>query len=159
MVAVVAGDPWSPEEADHLASCPDCTREWSIVERGSRVGSQLAALDPDRIVGRVRERLRHEPRASGRTPIPFRTARRWALGLAAAAALFLVVRASLEPDFDDESPRVGVLTELDELTGAELETLLTTIVTEDPMVRGDESDLGDLTHDELERLLDSWERS
>lgn len=163
MPVVAAGADWTPDEAAHLASCPDCAAEWRVVKAAAGVGGQLPAVDPARISARVRARLAAEP-ANESTVIPIRSARRgrWLMGLAAAAVLVLAVRAVVRPpapvDPGLAAPTGTVLSELEELSSNELESVLgdwdeEQVGTPAAGVPG----LSDLSADELERVLRSWE--
>jgi hypothetical protein len=159
------GKPWTELEAAHLAACPDCSAEWEAVSRTASLGRELPPLDSAVITARIKQRLAagngHETEVLvfRRHPVT-----RWALGLAAAAALtFAVVRGRhrdprLVPTGGPTSVAAAaapLLTELDELSAPELEVVLKDWQTDEAGVTG--NGLGDLTSDELERLLRSWE--
>jgi hypothetical protein len=85
MPAVARGEAeWSAKEMAHLQACADCRAEWAVVSAGVGVGSG-AALDADALAARVLQRLKTEPVARRSR------ARFWLAGLAAAAAVILVV--------------------------------------------------------------------
>ena len=148
---VVAGGlaAWSDEEARHLSACADCAAEWRLVQRGRALGAGLPSPDLDRVVRGVRARLA----AAEVTPIASRRRYgRW-LGLMAAAAV-VIVAVRFGSRRNEPVAAGGVLTELEELSSSELESVLT-----DLEVGGsaDDGNLGDLDADELEQVLHSWE--
>lgn len=148
--------PWAAAEAAHLAACPECAAEWRLVEMTRELGARLPALDPARIADGLHRRLAQAPPdvvpIFGRRPI------RWVVGLAAAAALVLALRTATSPTGQPElNPGASVLSELDELSGQELASVLEVLDVEDKPPAVDGPGLGDLTSDELERLLRGWE--
>ena len=151
---------WRPSEAAHLESCPDCRLEWDLVCAAHALGSGvLTALDTSRIAERVARRT-VEADSSARPRI-LRSARRWLTGLAAAAALVLVVRSWRpgQPVVKTPSPAaVTVLNELDDLTPSELESVLEALPPAAEAVPHLESvPFGDLEPQDLERVLRSLE--
>ncbi|MEO8449659.1 MAG: hypothetical protein ABI647_07720 [Gemmatimonadota bacterium] len=155
MVAVVhGGDPWTAEEQAHLVGCGDCAKEWKVVVIAAGLGKSIS-LDGSALAARVTERLKTEPpRARSRI---LRIAAQWGVGLAAAAALILVVRPG-PPRPDREQPRaVEVLHELDDLNADELEEVLRSVEIEGTAGATADPAIGDLTPSELERLLHSLE--
>ncbi|MGH7561279.1 MAG: hypothetical protein ACRENB_09685 [Gemmatimonadales bacterium] len=149
---------WTPEESAHLAECAECGLEWRLV-RGAIDLGRSDAVDVERVAGAVLRRMNQSP------PAPVTVIRRRALWLAAlpvAAALALVVgRNAVGPGPDRSVPGLAqpaaVLTELDDLSSTELQTVLDAL---DPTVNtvGAESGrLGDLNAQELERILRSLE--
>ena len=87
------------------------------------------SLDPERIAEATRRRLATEPAPS---PVVWRRPRYWATVLAGAAAVLLVIRLTLpgpatRPSATGSAPAVPFLTELDELSPAELEFVLETL--------------------------------
>ena len=159
MPVVAAGGQWTADEAAHLASCPDCATEWQLVQAARRLGQRLA-LDPDRIAERVRTRLETQPAV---VQIRRSRALRWAAGLAAAAVLFLAVRIGvverpMETSASDSVPVELVLTELDDLTSSELDSVFVELETDEiPVPALGISGFNDLTPEELERVLRDWE--
>jgi hypothetical protein len=155
MPAVAQGTAqWSEEEAKHLAGCPNCQAEWSLVQGAQALGSQAAALDVERLGVAVLGRLRAERQASR-----WRRAG-WVTGLAAAAAVALVVWVK-GPDKTvgpvHEAFRIPVA-ELDSLDNRELESVLEDL--DAPLGAGSlngSSGLGDLDDGQLERVLRSLE--
>jgi len=163
MVAVARGESsWTEEEAAHVASCRDCGSEWRVVSAAAAVGARLPELNIARISARVRERLA-EPATSIESGLRARGRGRWtnwAIGLAAAAMLVLAVRLTRKPPTPVPPIAVEsalVLSELDELSASELEEVLTELDGSGGVPGADGSGLGDLTADELERVLRSWE--
>ncbi len=149
---------WTVGEAGHLARCADCAAEWRLHDVAGRLGGRLPVLDPARIAGRL-----HRELAAGRPdvlPLIRRRPVRWAIGLAAAAALVLAVRMAGPSGGSGPAVPViqaAVLSELDDLSGQELASVLEVVEADRPGPSVDESGLGDLTADELERLLRNWE--
>ncbi len=149
---------WTAAEVAHLASCADCAAEWRLIGAAAELGARLPAVDSARIAIGVQQRLASAP--PDVVPIVQRRPFRWAVGLAAAAAVVLAVRMA-SPGGGSRpigtGPSIGVLSELDELTGQELVSVLEVLDSERlaPSVEG--PGLGDLTSDELEHLLRSWE--
>lgn len=83
-------DEWTPAELGRVAADADLAAEWRVVQAAARLGDRGAALvDPQRVAVAVTARLDTPVPVSGRSG-PRRAW--WAVtGLAAAAALFLVV--------------------------------------------------------------------
>ncbi len=159
MAEVAAGGTgWTAEEAGHVAGCVDCAAEWRLHRAAAHLGGRLPALDPARIATRV-----HRELAESRPdvlPLTRRRPVRWALGLAAAAAVVLAVRLvgpSRGPEPAAAVVPGVVLSELDDLTGQELASVLEVVEGDRPGPSIVEPGLGDLTADELERLLRNWE--
>jgi hypothetical protein len=144
---------WSAEEARHLDGCADCRAEWDLIRLAGRVGTAAPrmAAHPALAAG-VLQRLREAPvpSASGR-------ARRWAVGLAAAAgvALAVWVGASREPAAPAGGAAVAQVS--DTLEAVEVDSLLEG----DAPIAGwsmlESPGLGDLDEGELERVLSTWE--
>ncbi len=159
MVAVAAGlDAWTDEESRHLSVCADCGAEWRLVRQGRELGARLPTLDLDRVAGGVRARLAAGPAGQDARVVPIGSRRRgfrWLVGLATAAAVILAAwYANIRTEPAGESGAALVLTELEGLTSSELEMVLTGL--EAPSVP-DGGRLGDLSADELEQVLRSWE--
>lgn len=150
--------PWTPEEAAHLTSCDGCAAEWRLVVTARRLGAAAAAqVDPARLAHEVlagvatRNRADRWKRAG------------WLVGLAAAAALVLVVwrggqpgaeLATVTPAEEFHLP----LAELDVLDSPILEAVLEGF--DAPVGDGSTVDgprLGDLDDTQLERVLRSLE--
>jgi hypothetical protein len=159
------GKPWTDRESAHLAACTDCAAEWLVVSRAAKLGASVPAVDSAAVATAVRSRL-----ANATRPAETRVLRRprfvgWGIGVAAAAAVILAVARGRHPD---RRPPVAVatlpatgpaatplLTELDELSAPELEVVLKDWQPDPAASVG--PGMGDLTPDELERLLRSWE--
>ena len=84
---------WTPQEADHLASCGDCRAEWELVVATSRLGMGLPdGLSAETLAARALARLAAD-RLAARARV-----RRWmAVGLAAAAAIVVAVLLQRAP--------------------------------------------------------------
>ncbi len=154
-----AGGKWTPVETAHLAGCAECRLEWELVQAASALGRAAASrIDPNRVAARVLHRLTEAPRRSSGFAV--RPAR-WALALAAAAAIVLAFRiaGSHSPVRVAPSPaRPGILHELDELTASELEAIFDAI----PPAAANETHVesapfGELDTNDLERVLRSLE--
>ena len=159
MAQVARGDTaWTADEATHLRGCADCAAEWRLIAVAAKLGAKLPALDPARMATQLHRQL-----ATARpdvVPMTRRRPFRWAVGLAAAAALILAVRmvgpgAGRGPA--GTKPGVGVLSELDELSGQELVAVLEVFEVDRPAPSVEAPGLGDLTSDELAHLLRNWE--
>ena len=80
--------PWSAEESEHLARCPECQAEWEVVRSAGGLGADLPLAQSDEVTARLvlqrisRERGQARRRRAGLV-----------VGMAAAAALLLVVFA------------------------------------------------------------------
>ncbi len=147
---------WTASEAAHVAACPECAAEWRLVGMASELGARMPALDPARMADRLHRRLAEAP--PDVVPIFRRRPMRWAVGLAAAAAAVLALRTATAPVGQPNlEAGVGVLSELDELSGQELASVLEVFDADDKPPAVDGPGLGDLTSDELERLLRGWE--
>jgi len=152
---------WGPSEAAHLESCPACRLEWDLVRTAHGLGADVAAaLDTGRIAEKVARRIADAgPVARPRVAAPVA---RWLIGLAAAAALVLAVRpwrfGGSVPNPAHPVAAVSVLNELDDLTPAELESVLEGLPTAAEAVPHVESvPFGDLEANDLERMLRSLE--
>jgi hypothetical protein len=119
LVAGGAGH-WSFAESRHLAECADCQAEWGLVQATRRIGLDLeGSLDLPAIEAGVLAGLRAAPK-------PTRRIRRavWLIPLGVAAAVLLMVLR--EPSTAPDSPSAAsLLPELETLTSAELESVLT----------------------------------
>ena len=153
---------WTDPESAHLAGCADCSATWQIVETARALGESAARrVDPAQVGGAVLARLREERRAA-------RWKRGgWIAGLAAAAAIVLIVWGKSAPGgLGGPSVPVAAVTqplrvplaELERLDAAQLEAVLDGI--DQPLGAGaapDAPHLGDLDDHELERVLRSLE--
>jgi hypothetical protein len=153
---------WGPAEATHLESCTSCRGEWELVRAGASLGAVAGpGVDTGRVAQAVLRRLREAPIPQ---PIPgIRRVGRWALGVAAAAAIVFTVLLArphrTAPATALTAPVAGsMLEELDELTAPELESVLESF---SPAVEAlphlERSPIGDLKPQELERVLRSLE--
>jgi hypothetical protein len=149
---------WTPEEAAHLASCPDCRAEWALVQAARRVEAGAPAVDVEAVVGAVQRRLGMERAARRRHPWV------WAAAAAAAAGIAFAVTTGTErgevpaPLAVAEAGPLLPLPELEGLETAQLDTLLQTL---DGQL-ADESTAApaaveDGAGDELEDILAGWE--
>jgi hypothetical protein len=177
MPDVVAGGEWSAAEAAHMAGCADCTAEWTIIQEAAALGVAFTLRrDPAAIARAVLDRVAEAKRAERRrTGIVRRAA-----GTAAAASIIVAAWVTLHrPPAASPNPITNELpvassgtlrapdstatltldiAELDGLSTAELKDLLDRM--DVPLSTGrtvDPSRAGDLTHDELERVLRSLE--
>jgi len=151
---------WRPSESAHLETCQDCRLEWELVRATHALGSGVVtSLDTSRIGERVTRRMAEADSAA--RPGILHSGRRWLIGLAAAAALVLVVRSWRpgQPEVKPPSPAaVTVLNELDDLTPSELESVLEALPPAAEAVPHLETvPFGDLEPQDLERMLRSLE--
>jgi len=134
--------------------------EDELVRTAARLGTaQAETLDPARVAERVLARLASEP-AEVR-PLPRRVAP-WFVGLAAAAALLVVLRLtvlSTSPTSPTSPSARSVLHELDDLGTGELEEILETIPVPTAALSPapEAAPLSELDSIHLERLLRSLE--
>lgn len=157
---------WSAAELAHLGSCADCAAEWNLIRTTARLGDRTAArLDTARlaaaVLGEVKQRKQRDRWRRGS----------WMVGLAAAAAIVLVVTLQGPPARPDlasavdsgtgQAVEVGLhlpLAELESLDQGQLESVLEGLdapVSEvDP---GPAPSFGDLNDSQLERVLRSLE--
>ncbi len=163
--AVVLGRAqWTPQEVRHLQECAACEQEWRVVLAASRLGQGVQGrIDTEATTASLLRKLRDERRADRARH------RTWTLGgLAAAAAIAVAVWTGSPGEFSDRAGQTGPLAaaqleiplpELENLQPAELDSVLQTM--DDPNNFRDPStgdpELSDLTSDELERVLDTWE--
>lgn len=150
-------DSWTPEEAAHLAACPECEPAWRLIQAAAHLGAgSAAAIDTARTADRVLTRVallrrRARWRAVG-----------W-IGLAAAAAAVLVVSVGRRgPTVSRvEADTAGFrlpLAELEGLNAPQLESVLDGL--DAPLgsvATPDAPALGDLEKVQLERVLRSLE--
>ncbi|MGE3615455.1 MAG: hypothetical protein AB7L66_06235 [Gemmatimonadales bacterium] len=154
MPVLARGAEWTAAEREHLAACGHCAAEWRLLSAAASLGGGIQ-IDAERVAGAVRARLAADPRPT-RSLWVRRAA--WVTGLAAAAALFVAIRTAVRTEaVVAASPMV--LSELDQLSEQELETLLDDWSDETAKPSAAVSGMGDLTADELERLLSGWEGS
>lgn len=151
---------WTADESKHLTECTSCQKEWELVQAGIRLGNTTPRLrDPDALTRIVLQRLtRHQARIAPRF---------WAVsGLATAAAVAAAVWLGGRDTPSVELQRGGAvvaglqmpLPELESLQSAELESVLQMMddSTSDDEASGD-TGLVDLSTDELQQVLDTWE--
>lgn len=149
---------WTRLERDHLADCPACVLEWRFVQGAIAHGAAaLSRFDHEAVAHRV---ALGWSTIAGRVPArPRRVVVRWAVGLAAAAALLLVVGSSeLTVTAVPSLNTAALLPELRDLTETELETVLQEIpagTTSLSLPLG--AGMSDLDEAELERVLRSLE--
>ena len=144
---------WSAAEATHLTACADCRAEWVLVRAALPLGARVEAeFDAAGAARAVSARLRRA--ATIRWPAP-----RYLVGLAAAAALALVVvRPVQSPAAGPAAAETRFLPELDSLTLDELTRVaegLETPLTETELIEG--QPLFELDATQLERVLRSME--
>jgi hypothetical protein len=151
---------WTAEESAHLAACADCAADWRTVAVARRLGDTAAnRVDAVRVSRTVIARL-----ASDRVARRWRRGG-WVAGLAAAAAVVLMVRVASAPGRTDAVTPQPVstalhvpLAELETLNTDELESVLDGL--DQPIGSGAAPDaprLGDLDDLQLERVLRSLE--
>jgi len=152
---------WGPDEAAHLASCPECRAEWELVLRARALEERAPTISDLAALASALERRLAEDRA-GRA----RARRAFAfVGAAAAAAAILAVVVTQRGPGPAAGPRTVVeaealvpLPELEGLGAAQLDTLLHTL---DRPVAGtstlDASTLGEHEDGELEQVFATWE--
>lgn len=177
MPEVAAGAGWSALEAAHLSDCADCAAEWDVVRRTAALGAGFTMRqEPPAIARAVLDRVAEAKRAERRRSGIVRRA----VGVAAAASVVLAAWVTLHrphaapagrganavpmastgrPTASDSAATLTLdIAELDGLSTAELTDLLDRM--DLPLSTGrtvDPSGAGDLTHDELERVLRSLE--
>ncbi len=144
---------WSHDDLAHLEGCEACQSEWTLIDRATRLGSDIEDhFDLDVVTGRVTERM-----ADTRQGRRFRFQRaRWFVPLAAAASLVIVFSRGqpAEPAVDTDGLAVTVLLpELELLTEDDLELVFDVVpATANPLEQGIPG-VSDLGEEELERLL------
>lgn len=147
---------WDAAALAHLAACRECAAEWRVVSAAVALGRAAPLIDPEE-VGRVV--LRRLAASGGRR----RRARRWLgalVGLAAAAAIVLVLRSPAAPveGRPDVPPTPVFLPELDSLSALQLESVLGSIDRPLGTVRTlDAPGLSGLSDDQLADVLQSME--
>ncbi len=147
---------WTAAETAHLESCADCRAEWELVLAAGRLGARAPRLQEEgALAARVLRRLAEEPAAPAR-----RWKLGWTLGLAAAAAIALAV--GLAVGRDAGAPARVAAGEVVETTAPLSTAQVDSLLDEElgPLAGWsmlDSPTLGDLTEDELERVLRTWE--
>lgn len=146
-------DRWTADEAAHLAGCPSCAGEWRLMGQAMRLGDDAAArLQPDVVATRVLAQVQ----ARRTRPFGARLWLRWApMALAAVLVLTVVGREGLISPSAEAGSTGDILPEFQDLTEAELETLLESVPATDGAVeiRG----FNDLTDDDVSSLLTNLE--
>lgn len=146
-------DRWTADEAAHLTGCASCAAEWRLMGPAMRLGDDAAArLQPDVVATRVLAQVR------ARRPRPFgaRLWLRWApMALAAMLVVAVVGREGMISPSAEAVSAGDILPEFQDLTEAQLETLLEAVPTADGTVeiRG----FNDLTDDDVSSLLTNLE--
>lgn len=144
---------WTSDDEAHLTTCPDCTAEWVLVQRGARLGIAVGdGLVADHVATRVLAELGRPAPAR----VPWLRHWRWlALPIAAALALMIWQGPATGPG-DHAGVTVAVspelLPELELLDASELETLFDVLPASEVPV-GDVGGLGDLDEEELQAML------
>ena len=154
--------PWRVAELEHLSSCADCQLEWQLIEAGAALHQDLQ-VDTVAISEKLRARVAAHPLEDSSVR-PLRTRRLPAgLGLLAAAAsvaLIFGLRTTRVPILPAPTPTEVsvVLPELENLSEAQLETVLSEVEpTDDGAAPMRLPRLGDLTENQLEHLLNELE--
>lgn len=161
--AALGRSEWTPQDIQHLSDCDNCRQEWELVRAAIRMGRQGEdKVDVDTMASSLLQRLGH---AGEMDRLPRRIWSIAALGTAAAVVLAVwtggVNRTPAPAANTGSLAAVQLmipLPELESLQPAELDSVLQTM--DDANGRSssmEEPDLGDLTAEELERVLDSWE--
>lgn len=166
MPAVAHGDAWwTPEESAHLAACAGCAAEWRLIQGAVRLGDRtVAGLDPAELSASIMSQVATRSRRDRFT----RNA--WYTGLAAAAAIALVVFTGRGRNHEvatgvDSAVTSGVdltfhlpLSELEALDSDQLQAVLDDLDSPVGEVEpGPPPSFGDLDDTQLERVLRSLE--
>lgn len=162
MPAVAAGrSAWTDEEARHADACADCKAEWRLVRSARQLGAGAEArVEPQALTRAVLAGVHARQRRTRWTRLG------WVGGLAAAAALVLMVTQRRGPSPDEAAPPAPMvaagfhlpLAELDQADTEVLEAVLDQL--DAPVSEGSSMDapsLGDLDDTQLERVLRSLE--
>ncbi len=155
---------WTPEESAHLSTCFSCAAEWRLIQRAAHLGDGAAAgLD----AGALSSSILAQVSKRGRRDRFTRNA--WYTGLAAAAAVALVVYSGRGPkpgSIGPDSASSGVvdvsfhlpLSELETLNAEQLQAVLDGLDAPVGEVNPDPApSFGDLDDTQLERVLRSLE--
>lgn len=150
-------DTWTVLDQEHLSGCEDCRGEWTLVQRGSRLGSEIdGSLDLSALTEKVSTRVVAARRAR---IMRFRSAR-WFIPMAAAAALLIMLtRSAPSPAGADSYGLITavLLPELELLSEEELELVFDVVpAATNPLEQGIPG-VTDLGEEELERLLRTLE--
>jgi hypothetical protein len=152
---------WTPDEAAHLAGCPDCLAEWELVLAARALDESAPTVSDVSGLPAVLRRRLAEDRAR-------RTLTRRAWSYAGATAAAAAILAAVMTRRDDglppgartvaEAEALVPLPELEGLETAQLDTLLQTL---DRPFAGtstlDASTLGEYEDGELEQVFATWE--
>lgn len=154
MASVAHGrEPWTSDEAAHLAGCADCRAEWGLMVRGVALGDEAdRTLHPEFIASRVVAELR-----AGRRGVREWAARlRWLALPLAAAAVIVVARGGPPPGGEPLAlAELGILPELGGLDEAELEQVLQALPS--PQGTTDIRGFEELSEEEITMLLGNLE--
>jgi hypothetical protein len=155
------GSSWQAREEEHLATCPACRAEWSLVQATARLGTRWPLPESDQLAAAVLARRRAAPGSGVRSIRLRRHWERWTLGLVAAATVVFAVGLGLQgPRGPETVSRPALLGELDDLSSDELETVLWGLDDRaDPPLSLPAGPVGlsDLSEAELEQVLESLE--
>jgi hypothetical protein len=151
-----SGSSWTTEEAAHLASCSDCAVEWRVLQAARALGQAAAGrVDPERLGLRVLAGVADARRRARWQRVG------WLGGLAAAAAITLVVWGPFGRRNEDPAAKPGLVVPLAELEGLSTQQLEGLLSEFDAPLGSDASSdapaLGDLGDEELERVLNTLE--
>jgi anti-sigma factor RsiW len=166
-IPLVAGEEgaWTPEEAAHLGECLECSAEWRLVQCARTLGARSAGgLDHGRLTARVLAEVAVRRRRERWTR------RAWLTGLAAAAAVIIVVwtgrqRTASIAAGPDSLPAVAMntefylpLAELEPLDSEQLQAVLDGLdAPVGEVAPGPAPSFGELDDTQLERVLRSLE--
>lgn len=154
---------WLPEEEAHLRNCPDCRREWELVQAAAALGAQAAdRVDSAAVGDAVLARLQAPQHRSYRVAS--------LVGLAAAAAIVIVAvagrgPAGIVPNRSTAVPATPAasLLPLPSIAGLDTTALTEVLNSIDDSLPEATGSLGpqldDLTAQQLEQLLQSLEVS
>ncbi len=157
MPEVAAGaSAWSPDERAHLQGCEHCTAEWRLVRIARHLRTPVVErFDAEAVSRGVLTRLRDARRRR------WRMTGGWLVGLAAAAAVVLMVRTGQEPTVTRPEQETGFVlpqAELERLDEAQLEQVLDLLGGPLGEGAGDPGpSMDDLNDQQLERVLRSLE--
>ena len=154
MAAVVNGrSTWTPAEAMHLAECPQCDTELTLLHEVRSLGDSAPMVDAARLSALVLPRVRAARRADQRT----RFGAWGAVVLAAAASVMLVVLPAVRRPAT-ETIAVVALAELDGLDPEGLRGVLESIDAGLPATEPtDEGALTGLDATDLDAVFDGLE--
>jgi hypothetical protein len=150
---------WTDEDIRHLTACESCRAEWELVQSASVLGERAGD-------GRGRAEMAQAVMLRLAADRTRRQRRGWSVAAlataAGVAALIWTGSAHVSPESPVPTPQVAglliPLPELDSLPAADLDSVLQTM--DEPGGGGsglETPDLGDLSTDEPETVLDYWE--